>query len=127
MGIDLRKKSALGDTVEEYVATISYEVDGDGESLWHIVPGGRSFGFEGSELQEFVRLCLLSILDAGGVPVRHARSGDFEWREQTQFGAEPNKIADAIIAEWHAAGGGDPPWDWLWFVTRRVLETRPFR
>jgi hypothetical protein len=123
MVIDLNRKRALGATVQEYVATIPYEVDGDGESLWHIVPGGRSFGFEGADLQEFVRLCILSLLKAGGVPVRHASSGDLEWAEQTQFGTEPNRIADAIIAEWQAAGGGDPPWEGLWFATRRVLNT----
>jgi hypothetical protein len=123
MAIDLSKKSPVGDTVAEYVATIPYEVDGDGESLWHIVPGGRSFGFEGADLQEFVRLCILNILKAGGVPVRHALSGSLEWAEQTQFGSEPGQITDAIIAEWLAAGGGDPPWEWLWFVTRPIMKT----
>lgn len=123
MAIDLQRSRSLGDTVEEYVSTIPYEVDGDGESLWKIVPGGRSFGFEGADLQEFVRLCIMSILKAGGVPVRHALTGDLEWREQTQFGSEPDTIANAILAEWQAAGGGDPPWEWLWFVTRRVLNT----
>jgi hypothetical protein len=123
MAIDLSKTSSFGDTVEDYVATIPYEADGDGEGLWGIVPAGRSFGYEGAELQEFVRLCILSILKAGGLPVRHAQTGPLEWEEQKQYGTEGDQIAGAIIAEWQAAGGGDPPWEWLYFVTQRVLAT----
>ena len=36
---------------------------------------GRRFGFEGDELAEFVRLCVLRLLEAGAVPVRHSPQG----------------------------------------------------
>jgi hypothetical protein len=117
------------DTVSNYIETIPHYIDdeGEGESLWRIVPGGRSFGLEGDELAEFVKLCVLRLLEAGAVPVRHADDGALNWAEQTQYGATKDEIADAIVAEWLEAGGGNPEWHWLWFVTRRVLETDPRR
>ena len=127
MAIDLKKVSPMGDTVEEYAEKIPYEIDSDGEGLWSIVPTGRNFGYDGEDLKDFVRLCLLSLFKAGGIPVRHGETLGMRWIEQKQYGAEPNEIADAIIAEWQAAGGGDPPWEWLWFVTRDVLQTAKFR
>ncbi len=103
--------------------TIPDEIDSDGEGLWKIVPGGRSFGFEGCDLAEFVRLRVLRLLAVGAVPVRRAKDGDRQWVKQTQYGTARVEIADAIVAEWLETGGGNPPWDWLWFVTRGVLET----
>lgn len=111
------------DNVADYIETIPYEIDGDGEGLWKIVPGGRSFGFEGDDLAEFVRLCVLRLLEVGAVPVRHAGDGTLRWVEQTQYGTTKEELAEAIVAEWLETGGGNPEWDWLWFVTRRVLET----
>lgn len=125
--IDLQRRWPLGDpddTVEDYINTRPYDIDGDGEGLWRIVPTGRGFGFEGDELTEFVRLCVLRVLDAGAVPVRHSPEGmPLLWQEQTQYGTAKDEIAEAIVAEWLATGGGDPPWEYLWFVTREVLET----
>ncbi len=122
--IDLQRKRPLGDTVADFIETLPYEIDGDGESLWHIVPAGDSFGFTGADLSEFVRLCVLGLLKAGAVPVRHSPKGaKSRWMEQTQYGSTADAIADAIVAEWQDGGGGDPPWEYLWFVTRRVLDT----
>jgi hypothetical protein len=121
--IDLKRTRPLGDTVAEFIETLPYEIDGDGESLWHIVPAGRNFGFAGADLTEFVRLCILRLLKAGAVPVRHYNAGVLEWREQTQYESTPDAKADSIVAEWLATGGGNPPWEYLWFVTPRVLET----
>ncbi|WP_439542637.1 hypothetical protein [Hyphomicrobium sp.] len=121
--IDVRQKSSVGDTAAEYIVTIPDEIDSDGEGLWKIVPGGRSFGFEGDDLAEFVRLCVLRLLQVGAVPVRHAKMGKLAWAEQTQYGTTRDEIADAIVAEWLEAGGGNPEWSWLWFVTRGVLQT----
>lgn len=121
--IDFWRQSSVGDTAAEYIVTIPDEIDSDGEGLWKIVPGGRSFGFDGDELAEFVRLCVLRLLQVGAVPVRHAEKGELEWVEQTQYGTTIEEIADAVVTEWLEAGGGNPEWDYLWFVTRRVLET----
>jgi hypothetical protein len=122
--IDLKRKRPLGDTVADFIETLSYAIDGDGESLWHIVPAGDSFGFTGADLSEFVRMCVSRLLEAGAVPVRHSPEGaKLRWTEQTQYGSTPDEIADAIVAEWLRSGGGDPTWEYLWFVTRRVFET----
>ena len=121
--IDLERRSPLGDSVAEFIETLPYEIDGDGEGFWGIIPTGRTFGFEGNDLAEFARLCVLRLLKAGAVPVRHNREGSPEWREQAQYGSTPEEIADAVVAEWLASGGGNPKWEYLWFVTRRVLET----
>ena len=88
------------------------------------MPQCRGFGFEGADLAEYVRLCVLRLLEAGAVLVRHSPIGEqLRWKEQTRYGAKPDEIADAIVAEWLKAGGGEPPWEYLWFVTREVLET----
>lgn len=122
--IDLGRTSNLGYTAAEYLHDLPYDTDGDGESLWRIVPQGRGFDFAGAELAEFVRLCVLRLLESGAVPVRHSPQGErLLWKEQTQYGTTHEEIADAIVAEWLEAGGGDPPWGYLWFVTREVLET----
>jgi hypothetical protein len=124
--IDLQRRGPSGDpddTAALYIETRPYDIDGDGEGFWGIPSWGRSFGFEGDDLTEFVRLCVLRLLEAGAVPVRHAESGTLRWKEQAQYGSSRDEIADAIVAEWLKSGGGDPPWEYLWFVTRRVLET----
>ena len=91
------------DTAANYIETRPYDIDGDGRGFWGIVPWGRSFGFEGDDLVEFVRLCVLRSLEAGAVPVRHSSQGEpMLWKEQTQYGTTKDEIADAIIAEWLA-------------------------
>ena len=124
--ISLTQRTKNGYTVAEYLELLPDEADGDGDGLWSVVKGGQSFDFEGADLAEFVRLCVLRYLDAGCAPVRFAEVGPMQWLEQKQFGTDKNEIADAVVAEWLAAGGGNPPWEWLWFVTRQVLETEPF-
>lgn len=122
--IDISRRHPGGFTLAQYLEGLPLEIDSDGEGLWAIVPKARGFGFEGGERAEFVRLCVLRLLDAGAVPVRHSPKGEhLLWMEQTQYGSTKDEIADAIVAEWLATGGGDPPWEYLWFVTREVLET----
>ncbi len=124
--IDMKRRRALGSDVAEYIETLPYELDSDGVGLWVIVPAGRSFGFEGDDLAEFVGLCILRLLDVGGVAVRHADHGPRRWVQQTHYGTSKTEIAAAIVAEWQLHGGGNPQWGSLWFVTRRVLEVSPF-
>lgn len=121
--IDMSFRRELGDTVAEYLETLPYEVDSDGEGLWAIVPGGRSFGFFGADLEEFVALSVGRLLDVGCRPVRHANQGKLRWIEQKQYGGTKEDIVRAVVAEWQVKlGGGDPPWEWLWFVTPKVLS-----
>lgn len=122
--IDIDRRNKRGFTAAEFIEGLPLEIDSDGEGLWSIVPRGRGFGFVGGDLAEFVRLCVMRLLEAGAVPVRHRSQGEeLLWEEQTQYGTTREEIADAIVAEWLASGGGDPPWGYLWFVTREVLET----
>lgn len=124
--IDLNRKSPLGDTAASYIDTLPYELDGDGVGFWVIVPAGRSFGFEGDDLSEFVRLCIARLLDVGGVAARLAEHGPLRWSLQTQYGRENSEISAAIVSEWLANGGGNPKWESLWFVTPRVLKHAAF-
>ena len=125
--IDQTRVDGYGETVTHYVETLPYFLDSDGVGLWVIVPAGKFFNFEGDDLIEFVRLCVRRLLDVGGVAVRHVSTDDppLLWIEQTHYGTEPGEIVEGVIAEWLAAGGKNPEWDWLWFVTRDVLETEP--
>jgi hypothetical protein len=121
--IDLHRRGAMGFTVAQFLEGLPSDTDNDGESLWSIVPTGRGFGFEGAELAEYVRLCVLRLLESGAVPVRHSAKGErLRWQEQMQYGSRPDEIADAIVSQWLATGGGDPPWGYLWFVTPRSSQ-----
>ena len=120
--IDQNRKRLLGDTVAGYIETLPYELDSDGVGFWVIVPAGRSFGFEGDDLTEFVRLCIERLLDVGGLAVRLAEHGPLRWSMQEQYGRENSEISAAIVSEWLAGGGGNPKWESLWFVTPRVLR-----
>lgn len=124
--IDQNRKRLLGDTVAGYIETLPYELDSDGVGFWVIVPAGRSFGFEGDDLSEFVRLCIERLLDVGGVAVRLAEQGPRRWILQTHYGRENSAISAAIVSEWLASGGGNPKWESLWFVTPRVLKHAAF-
>ncbi len=124
--INLNSKSPLGDTAAGYIDTLPYELDGDGVGFWVIVPAGRSFGFEGADLGEFVRLCVARLLDVGGIVVRHAESGPRRWIAQTGYGNTTAAISASIVEEWQSGGGRNPEWDSLWFVTPRVLQEEPF-
>lgn len=124
--IDKNRKRLLGDTVAGYIDTLPYELDGDGVGFWVIVPAGRSFGFEGQDLAEFVRLCIERLIDVGGIVARFADHGPRRWVEQVGYGSTKSEIAAAIVAEWQMQGGGDPDWESLWFVTPRVLKHAAF-
>lgn len=121
--IDLTRVRSLGDSVAEYLETLPGETDGEGESLFRIVPAGRSFGFQGEDLAEFVSLCVRRLLESGALPVIYAKEGKLQWAEQTHYGATPQEVSNAIVSEWLRNGGGQPDWSDVWFVTRGVLES----
>lgn len=110
-----------GRTVDEWIADRLRELDvaevgpNDPVGMWLIVPSGRyDFGLQGEVLVAFVRRTLLALLRAGAMPVVRddAPAG---WRVLGQYGANPDEIADAVIAGWLASGGGDPD-DTVWFA-----------
>ena len=80
----------------------------------HVPTGYNHFGLRGDELDLFLRLCILRILQEGGRPVRFVESaGDWEFHDG--YGDDPDRIADAMIGEWKKAGAPiQPEWNsWL--------------
>ena len=69
MKFDVRHK-LYGHTIAEHIKTLPDELSVDAVGLWQIVPAGR-YGFELSDgdLTEFVRRCVLALLDHGAIPV----------------------------------------------------------
>jgi hypothetical protein len=115
-----------GETIGEYLALAAYELEDDGTvGMWKIVPAGRqSFGLIGLELDAFVRRYIAALMNAGAKPVRAVDlpNNMWEWREQTQFGNDIESIAQAIVAEWRAAGAPDPEWGWLRFELSQYVN-----
>lgn len=110
-------------SARQYLQWLPNEIDGDGEWWFRIANAAQHLGYEREELQEFLRLCMLRLLDSGAVPVLFAAEGPLTWVEQINYGSTNEERAAAIVAEWVAKGSPRPEWDDLWFVTRRVLET----
>jgi hypothetical protein len=110
-----------GRTVDEWIADRLRELDvtavgpNDPVGMWLIVPAGRyDFGLQGEVLVAFVRRTVLALLRAGAMPVTRD-DAPVGWRVLEEYGRNPDEIADAVIAEWLASGGGDPD-DKVWFA-----------
>ena len=92
-----------GYTVEDAISFFPGELPVDAVGLWQIVPNGRdSFGLSGSQLTDFIRRCIFSLLDAGAIPVRHEPGSIYDWSPQLQYGRSREEITSAIIAEWQS-------------------------
>jgi len=112
-----------GETIEFGKATESmYDADVDAVGLWQIVPEGRDrYGLEGDGLVKFIRLSLLYMFARGAKPVR-GRHGVDHWILK-DYGDTPEAMADAIIAEWLAAGAVTPkPYDSLWLALPHIYS-----
>jgi hypothetical protein len=120
-----------GDTIEEYLACVSYDlIHDDSVGMWKIVPAGRhGFGLTGSDLNSFIGSYISALLEAGAKPVRAFifPDGSWEWREQVQYGETPDKIVKAILTEWLALGAPNPEWDWLRFELTPYINKRTQR
>lgn len=116
MKLDARHK-LYGHTVAEHIQTVPDELPVDAVGLWQIVPAGR-YGFElsGSDLTEFVHRCVLALLERGAKPVMGGGGTEYDWILQPQYGEANEEIANAVVNEWLATGGGDLDPGGLWFA-----------
>ncbi len=111
----LSKVRMIPHTSDEFIALSCNELTRDeGVGLWAMVPTGRAtYGLDGSALIAFLRQYIIALLDRGAVPV--LPSGGRGWQVQLRYGRTKEQIADSVISEWLAKGGGDPPWEDVWF------------
>ncbi len=99
-------------TIAEFLDRLRPDwLDDCGIGFCQLVPDGYGcFGLRDNELILFLRLSILRLLQDGGLPVRslnHGKPDDGIYRGYEIFhgyGTDPEQIADAVIAEWVAAG-----------------------
>lgn len=97
------KRRWSSDEISTEIALFPNELDHDAVGLWHIVGAAEGrFNLSGDARTEFVRQVVDAILEAGGVPVRGATGGEYEWILQRHYGSRREEIVSAIISEWHA-------------------------
>jgi len=119
MSINFQAKDCFGQTAMEYIEKVSGELPVDAVGLWQIVPAGVRFGLSGDDLTEFVRLCILALLEHGAKPVLGGAGTEYEWLFQPQYGESNEEIVDSVINEWLADGSQLEPMEmprWLWFA-----------
>ncbi len=112
-----------GETVKFDQATASmYDAEVDAVGLWQIAPQGRDrYGLEDDDLVKFICLTLFYMFARGAKPVV-GRAGVGHWILK-DYGDTPEAMADAIIAEWLAAGAVAPkPYDSLWFALPHIYS-----
>lgn len=88
--------------------------------MWQIVPGGRyGFSLEGGALTNYVRGCLINLLEYRAVPVVGGGRDDPNgvcWIAQLQYGSKPEDIVENVLQEWLANGAKDEDPGGLWFA-----------
>lgn len=107
----------FGQTVMEYIQTVSGELPNDAVGLWQIVPTGRQgFGLIGDDLSEFVRRCVFALLTHGAKPVVGGGGTKYDWILQPQYGETNDEIVETVMKEWLASGAADCDPGGLWFA-----------
>ncbi|GHT89143.1 hypothetical protein AGMMS49543_28070 [Betaproteobacteria bacterium] len=113
----LQTKDCFGQTAMEYIRTVSGELPDDAVGLWQIVPAGRhGFSLSGDDLIEFIRQCVLALLEHGAKPVVGGGGTLYDWLLQPQYGESNEDIVSAVLDEWLAAGATDCDPGGLWFA-----------
>ncbi|AUZ18297.1 hypothetical protein AL509_28540 [Achromobacter xylosoxidans] len=117
MNLNLHSVGFFGQTMAEYINTVAGELPVDAVGMWQIIPAGRhGFGLSGDELTEFVRRCVLALLDAGAKPVVGGGGSDYDWLHQPQYGKTNEEILSAVINEWLISGATDCDPGGVWFA-----------
>lgn len=117
MSLNLHSVGFFGQTMAEYINTIAGELPIDAVGMWQIIPAGRQgFGLSGDDLTEFVRRCVLALLDSGAKPVVGGGGTEYDWLLQPQYGKSNEEIVKAVINEWLISGATDCDPGGLWFA-----------
>lgn len=118
MTLNLQTRDRVfGQTVMEYIQTVSGELPIDAVGLWQIVSTGRQrFGLSGGDLTEFVCRCVFALLAHGAKPVVGGGGTKYDWLLQSQYGETKEEIIDAVVKEWLASGATDGDPGGLWFA-----------
>lgn len=117
MSLNLHSVGFFGQTMAEYINTIAGELPIDAVGMWQIIPAGRQgFGLSGDDLTEFVRRCVLALLDSGAKPVVGGEGTEYDWLLQPQYGKSNEEIVKAVINEWLISGATDCDPGGLWFA-----------
>ena len=111
------KDRFFGQTIADYIQSISGELPIDAVGLWQIIPTGRqSFELSGDDLVEFVHRCVFELLIHGAMPVVGGGGTEFDWILQPQYGEAIENIANAVVEEWLILGAEDCDPGGLWFA-----------
>ncbi|MCZ8396174.1 hypothetical protein HGQ98_13970 [Achromobacter ruhlandii] len=117
MSLNLHSVGIFGQTMAECINTIAGELPTDAVGMWQIIPTGRQeFGLSGDDLTEFVRRCVLALLDRGAKPVVGGGGTEYDWLLQLQYGKSNEEIVNAVIREWLNSGATDCDPGGLWFA-----------
>ncbi len=97
--MNLHKRNIFGTTAAEQIRGLASEASRDDYVSIHEFDGAaRSFGFEGAEYEEFIRLCVRATLATGASPTRFIRKGPLVmWVDDTALGQAPEEIEEATI------------------------------
>jgi hypothetical protein len=108
----------FGTSLNEWIERVPNELSRDAVGLWQLVASGRDgFELEGMMLQEFVRKCIIALIDKGAFPVRPDATSF--WRRTDEFGKSPVEISNTIVNEW-VNSGREPDHDGIWFAIIRA-------
>jgi hypothetical protein len=118
MSLNLSARDRVyGQTIADYIETVSGELPIDAVGLWQIVPAGRlGFQLDGDDLTEFVSRCVSALLEHGAKPVVGGGGTNYDWIYQPQYGEMTEDILPSVIKEWLANGAPDCDPGGLWFA-----------
>jgi hypothetical protein len=105
-----------GWTVEQWQHELLSSLQKHPIGLWQIVKDSHyDFRLVDDNLTACIRVEILALLRAGARPIEPALDTPSGWRVVERYGAAPEQIAGAVIAEWVASGGGISSEAKLWF------------
>ena len=101
--------------MDTYVHELAAGFEYEGEIPIFMLPG-MAYRFRDYEqdFKDFIRRCILRLLQVGAVPVRGAESGPYRWATEDFDGKSPDEVADMAMSELEHAE--DMAWVNIWFV-----------
>lgn len=109
--------------IDDYISRLSAELSIDAVGLWQLVTAGRNiYNLSSGELVSFVRKGIVSLVDAGALPVSSDKFGRYYWNVDGRYGGEKNAIADNVVREWLSTNNEDDMLWSLWFATPEIFN-----